>query len=176
MDRPLELFLRAQADEAARLAKSSELLDVVPLDGTPPHRYLVDFRVKGFVRKPSGEIGPWERFVVGVHFAPDYLQRADTFHVLSWIHPPHAYYPNVSNGSAFICIGNLVPGTGLTELVRRLWQLITYRHYSLSECDSLNPAARQWALRNRHLFPTDPRPLGFEQPAGSTPENTARKK
>ena len=158
-DKVLAAFLARQSEEGMALAAASDLLELVPVDGAPPQRYLADFRCRGLVQTESGEIVTADRFVVGVWFPDDYLRRADPFQVLTWLEPGCIFHPNVSSNAPLICIGRLAPGTSLVDLLYRCFEIITYSKVTMREDDALNKEACAWARNNQHRFPVDRRPL-----------------
>ena len=64
-------------------------------------------------------------FDVGIRFPNDYLRRANPFEVLTWPNPPHAWHPNIRFPA--ICVGRLLPGTCLTDILLQVHEIITYR-------------------------------------------------
>lgn len=174
MDRILDSFLRRQLEEGLALAAASDLLDVSPLPAglfgregdqpvaadAPPDRFHARFRCRGLVRRPSGEIAEAERFDVGVWMPPDYARRApDPFRVLAWLGPRNVWHPNISDRLPVICIGHLVAGTPLVEILERVFDVVTFNNVTTVESNALNPAACAWARRNIDRFPIDSRGL-----------------
>jgi hypothetical protein len=49
-DKIFESFLRRQYEEGMELARSSDLVQLYPMGGEPPDRYVAAFRCKGLVR------------------------------------------------------------------------------------------------------------------------------
>ena len=158
-DRVLAAFLERQRDDGMALAAASDLLDLLPLGAEPPQRYLAGFSCKGLVQAEGGEIVEAEHFVVGIWFPDDYLRRVDPFTVITWLEPRRIFHPNISNVAPFMCLGHIVPGTPLVELVYRCFEVITYGRVTMREDDALNREACGWARRNQDRFPVDRRPL-----------------
>lgn len=67
------------------------------------------------------------------------------------------WHPNIR--APFVCIGPVVPGTGLVDLVHRLFDVITFKNVTMREDNALNKEACLWARRHIDLFPVDRRPL-----------------
>ena len=151
-------FLARQHEQALALDAASDLVGIRPVAGEPPSRYIVQFRCKGLVRVAE-EVREAACFEVGVWFPSDYLRRAEPFEVLTWLGPAEAFHPNISDRAPLICIGRLTRGTPLTEIVYRLFDVITGHNVTMVEHDALNRAACAWARENRHRFPIDHRPL-----------------
>jgi hypothetical protein len=152
-------FLTRQWEEAAPLNQASDLVRIRPFGGTPPNRYVVDFRCTGLVMDEGGSVAESDRFRVGIWFPSDYLRRVDPFEVLTWLWPPHVFHPNISDVAPLICIGRLTRGTPLVEIVYRVFDVITFNNVTMVEHDALNRRACVWARENRGRFPVDRRPL-----------------
>ncbi|MFQ5669248.1 MAG: hypothetical protein ACE5HD_01865 [Acidobacteriota bacterium] len=152
-------FLKSQYVEGLELARQSDLLDLVPVDGTPVSRYLARFSCRGLVRSAAGEVRPADRFDVGIWFHDGYLLRADPCKVLTWLGPRDVFHPNISADVPVICLGRITSGTTLVELLFRCFELITYQKVTMREDDALNRHACRWARRNQDRFPVDRRPL-----------------
>jgi hypothetical protein len=164
----LHAFLRRQCDEGLALAAASDLVSIEPLappDGGPPDRFVVHLTCRGLVRTPRGAIEESGEFVVGIWFPDDYLRVANPFEVLTWLHPRHAWHPNISAFAPAICIGHLAPGTGLVDLVYQVWEIVTWQKVTMREDDALNRDACQWARANLARMPVDARPLKRRTPA-----------
>ena len=156
-DPVLESFLAKQRDESIALSSASDLLTLVPSPGEFPTHYVAQFRARGLVRIGSQEPTIAEEFAVGVQFPRDYLRFANPARVLTWLGPTSVFHPNVR--APFVCIGPIAPGTSITELSYRLYDLITFNSVTPREDDALNAAACLWARRHWHRFPIDRRPL-----------------
>jgi hypothetical protein len=163
MNRILSRFLERQASEGAKLAAESDVLDLKPICHAkgPAQHFIARFNCLGFVKEANGEIRSHNRFEVGIYFDDEYLRRANTFHVLTWLKPDTVFHPNIR--SPHLCVGDQFfrPGTPLVEVLYQTHALITYRKWASNA--GLNPEACQWAINNQHLFPTDPRPLKRRQ-------------
>lgn len=158
-DPVLESFLIHQRQEGMALAESSDLLDLQPLGDAAPDRYIADFSCRGLMRAPDGRIVESNHFRVGIWFHPDYLRWADTFTVVTLLHPRTCWHPNVSARTPHICLGHLTPGTELVSICYQLFEIFTYSRVKPVETDALNGPACAWARRNQHRFPIDRRPL-----------------
>jgi hypothetical protein len=149
-------FLERQLEEATALACQSDMLDLLPF-GDPADRFMARFTCRGLVRRPSGAIEEAEDFAVGISFPSDYLRRVNPFDVLTWLGPRNVWHPNISDTLPIICVGRLVPGTGLVDILMQVWEEITWRKFNLA--DSLNPAASEWARQHLSRLPVDTRAL-----------------
>ena len=97
--------------------------------------------------------------MVGIGFHDGYLRAADPCRVLTWLWPRNVFHPNISDRAPFICVGHLVPGTSLVDILYQCFEIITYHKVTMREDDALNKDACAWARQNQHRFPIDPRPL-----------------
>ncbi len=156
-DRILDSWWDTSITAAQELAAASDLIEIQSLHDTMPRHLLAQFRCKGLVREADGTIHEADHFVVGMRFPDDYLHRADTFQVLTWLHPLNAWHPNVR--PPVICAGHLSPGMPITDLLYQIFEIITFRNRTPS--DGLNLDACAWARlpENQHRFPVDRRPL-----------------
>ncbi len=141
------------------LAAASDLVSLVTIGEGPPDRYVAEFRCRGLVRGADTEVVEADRFAVGIWFPATYLRWAEPWQVLSWIGPRQVFHPNISDQSTYICVGRLVPGTPLVDLLYQCFEIITYKKVTMREDDALNHAACVWARENQSRFPIDPRPL-----------------
>lgn len=156
-DQIFEAFLDTQFDQGMALARASDLLELAPVDSPSHQRYVAEFRCRGLVRLPNGDIEEGDRFGVGIHFPDDYLRRVDPYQILFWLGPQNVWHPNISDKAPAICLGHLGPATPLVDLLYQVFEIITYHKYSA--VDSLNQGAAAWARQNQHRFPVDTRPL-----------------
>lgn len=67
-DKIFEAFLKRQYEEGMALAASSDLLELYPMSGDPPDRYIADFRCKGLMRAAGGDVVETDHFEVGIWF------------------------------------------------------------------------------------------------------------
>ena len=94
-DRIFEIFLNRQLEEGLELAATSDIVDLLPVDGPPPQHYIADFHCRGLVRSKEGAIREWDRFTVGIYFPADYLRAVDPFSILRWFGPPTREHPDI---------------------------------------------------------------------------------
>lgn len=152
-----EHFMQRQLQEGMGLAEGSDLLRLHVAPVAPPH-FVAEFLCNGLVSDGNGEVTIANEFPVGIWFPPDYLRRADPFEMLRSFRAD-VWHPNVSREHPLICIGNIVPGTDLIDILHRLFDIFSYQEYNPNEFNSLNKAACAWARRNQHRFPVDSRGL-----------------
>ena len=84
-------------------------------------------------------------FEMGIWFPADYLRRVEPFEVLTYLGPREVFHPNIK--APFICVGRLVPGTPLVDILHQCSEIITYNKVTMREDDALNQDACAWARR-----------------------------
>jgi len=156
LDRVVSLFLQRQRDDAMAFTRESDLVTISPIS---PQHFAVRLRCKGLVQVRPGEIVTAEHFEFGVYMPSDYLRQANPFEVVTWFGPGNIWHPNISNKAPFICIGHLIPGTPLVDIIHRVFQIVAYQKVTMREDDDLNREACAWARQNQQRFPIDGRPL-----------------
>ena len=156
-DNVLNGYLEQQFREATDLAAGSDCLELCPIEGRPPQRYIAQFSARGLVRPPQGEVDEYGEFHVGIWMPNDYLRRADTAQALTYLGPsPWPWHPNIR--PPFICV-HLRPATPLVDLLYTCFELWTWTLYYTGD-GGLNPEASGWALSQpEERFPVDRRPL-----------------
>jgi hypothetical protein len=154
----LEGWLERQHEAGMALAAASDLLELHPLGPEPFQRYRARYSCRGFRRTRSGEMAEWDRSHVAIWFADDHLRRLlAPMRVVTVLSPPDVLHPNIR--FPFVCLGHIMPGIGLVDLLYQVWEILTYRRVTMREDDALNAEACLWARDNQHRFPTDDRPL-----------------
>lgn len=156
-DNILNSFLDEQFHAGMQLAEQSDILELLPVEGLPPRRYLATFRAKGLIQDANGDIRDANVFTVGIWLPDDYLANANHAQVLTYL-GPHArpWHPNMR--APFIC-AHLRPGTPLVQVLHTLFELWTWQLFDTRD-EGLNPAASQWARHEESgRFPVDRRPL-----------------
>ncbi len=172
-DEVLGSFLECQCQEGASLARQSDLLDLLPVDGMRSSRYIAEFRCRGLIENDAGEIVDFDRFAVGIWLPEDYLRRVDLTQVVTYLGPaPRVWHPNIRG--PFMCL-HIVPGTPLVDILYGCFELFTW-NLKYTGDEGLNHAAAQWARRqDPRRFPLDRRPLRRRNlslqftPGGGTP-------
>ncbi len=101
----------------------------------------------------EGKIRPFEGWTsVQIALPSDYPRTAPVVLVLA---PPNLFHPNIAG--RLVCLGAHAPTLWLDEKCRRLWDLLSYRLFTMGE--GLNEEACRWARHHQELFPTDKRPF-----------------
>ncbi len=168
-DRIFKAFLESQLEEGQALAADSDILDLLPLENPgagPAQRYIADLHCRGLVQTEKNEIREWNDFCVGIYFSANYLRSVDPYILLTWLGPPSpknpnlfTWHPNISMKAPLICVGRIIPGMPLTDLVHQIYEIVSYQKFTPNEFDSLNKSACSWARSNSDRFPIDDRPL-----------------
>ncbi len=154
MSRIFRSFLERNYEMGMALARDSDLLELRPMGGTPPRRYLAEYSCKGLVRDARGDIVEASRFLVGIFFPDEYMRVADPYTVLSWLEPVEIFHSNVK--PPLICL-DLAPGKPLVALLHGCYEVITWQLYATDS--PLNEEAAQWGRHNADRLPVDRRPL-----------------
>lgn len=123
--------------------------------GTPPQRYLVEFRGHSLARD-KGKVVVSDRHEVEIKLGVSYPR---TMPELRWLTP--IYHPNISE-IGLVCLGGYgthwVPSLHLVELCNMLWDMTRYHNYDIRS--PYNREAALWAANQTTFsFPIDPRPL-----------------
>jgi len=148
-------FLEAQEREGRALEAASDIFSLETLGPSPHQRFVARFELRTVVLADGAPREADGVCAVGIWLAPEYHLRVVVPQVLTFLGPRELFHPNVKG--PFVCLGDLVPGTPLAELVFRIHAVLSYRNYGLRR--PLNGAAAAWARRNLDRFPTDTRPL-----------------
>ncbi len=157
MDEILKNFLATQRTAGLRLADASDLLELTPI---AEQSYIATFSCKSLIRDAAGDVHEHDRFGVAIRFPENYLRHVNPGEILTWLGPKEIWHPNIGTpGAPFVCLGKIVPGTSLVELLHRCFEVITFENVTMREDDALNRPACAWARRNRHRFPVDTRPI-----------------
>jgi hypothetical protein len=149
-------FLLNGRDELLRRCGPAALLEARDLGTKVPWLWRLDFRSRGLVKGPGGEILPCERHVVALRFLPDYLRHVNRFQTLCLVEPQNAFHPNLRDGH--VCL-EVYPGEPLVEVCEALHALFGWRLRQLAETDALNPEACAWGRAHLDELPLDTRPL-----------------
>jgi hypothetical protein len=154
----LRSWLDENAAEAHALANASDILDLQQLN---LNRFVADFSSCTLVRDPGGEPTETSGVRIGFFFDQDYLRKTDPQTLITVLKPTHMFHPN--SIGPFMCIGAVAPGTPLTQLLYRAYEVFTYGNFTPNEKDSLNSEACCFARRNQSRFPLESRPLKRRQ-------------
>jgi len=140
--------LQADYEQMAAAFTQHPHIRVVQVEGSPPERYLIEFRVRGLV--------PLDRDDA---FQEGDLHRAEVFLMLDYPRRPPfcrmvtpVFHPNID--AQKICIGDhWSAGQRLVHLVVRIGEMITYQSYNTKS--PLNGKAAVWAQANQDRLPLE---------------------
>lgn len=146
-----ETRLRNDYERIRALINRSEFIHIAQTDGDPPEKYLIRYSCKGVERINGSAPVYRERHEVSIYLHAEYPLKQPQ---LKWITP--IFHPNIHVTGA-VCIGAWWPAKTLDELILTMGEMIQYKN--VDPKDPMNSRAASWALRNKHLFPVDSRPL-----------------
>ena len=155
-DRVFTNFLESQYEKAIELDRASDIVHVFPKTSQLCQLYAALFRCKGLVIE-KGNVIEHNEFSVGIFFPDDYLRRCDPTQIITWLSPRNVWHANIKN--PFVCVGRITPGTGIVDLLHRIFEVVSYQKITMVESNALNREACQWARNNSDRFPLDRRPL-----------------
>jgi len=116
-DKIFEAFLKRQTKRAWRSLDRAHLLELYPMGGDPPDRYVASVSMQGLMRSQNGDVVEADHFEVGIWFPSDYLRRAEPFQVLTWVVRLTCSTQISATKAPFICVGKLKPNTALADIL-----------------------------------------------------------
>ncbi len=123
----------------------SRYVQVQAVQGNPPERYLVVYRVRG-LRWDAQRRHPVEQ---GLHKAEIYLGADYPREKPKCVMLTEIFHPNFGS---YICIGDhWAAGETLADVVVQIGDMIQYKEYNVKS--PLNAIAAQWTMQNEHLLP-----------------------
>jgi hypothetical protein len=153
-NRMLARFLDKQRRDAEALCSASDLVDIHWVD---EQRVVVRLTCTGLIRTAERRVVEHSCFDFGIAFGDEHLRYADGLRLISVIEPRSLWHPNaIAPG---ICIGKVAAGTGIREIVFRLFDVVVYNNLTVDEHDALNHAACSWSRARMDRFPIDGRPV-----------------
>lgn len=156
-------FLDSQLRDGMNLAGNSNIVDLLPVEGSPPFRYVVRYKCNSIIQA-NGKIEVKHGiYLAGITFLTEYLRFVtNPFQIVSWLGPDNIFHPNILPIASLICLGEVYPGTGLIDILFRIYDVIRYANVTPVENDALNKFACQWYREHcneKGRFPVDSRPL-----------------
>ena len=138
--------LRADYERVASVFAEHPFIRVVSMEGDPPEKYTLEFRVRGLIEAEETE-----------HVVPKTMHRAEVFLPLDYPRrPPFArmvtpvFHPNIDPQK--ICIGDhWSAGQSLAQLIARIAEMICFQTYNVKS--PLNAKAAAWAEQNVGRLP-----------------------
>ncbi|MEM7113521.1 MAG: ubiquitin-conjugating enzyme E2 [Chloroflexota bacterium] len=137
------------------MVNRSDFIQIARTEGDPVEKYLIRYTCRG-VEKINSAAKPVFREVheVSIYLHAEYPLKQPQ---LKWLTP--IFHPNIHVTGA-VCIGAWWAAKTLDELILSMGEMVQYKNFDPK--DPMNSKAASWALRNRHLFPVDNRPLKGE--------------
>jgi ubiquitin-protein ligase len=140
--------LAADHEQIQRSFTGHPQITVTPLEGDPPERYAVEFRLRSLAPSASGS-GHQVRTVhrAEVFLPLDYPRRPPFCRMTTPV-----FHPNIDPQK--ICIGDhWSAGQSLASLVVRIGEMLAYQSYNVRS--PLNGAAAAWAAEHVGELPLD---------------------
>jgi len=157
MDAVMKRFVDNESEAVDRLAASSDILTVAARRDEGSREFHVRFSSPTLVYE-GGDVRRWHGYHVALRLTADYLRIVEQPLLVATIEAPHhVWHPNVHG--PFICLGNIAPGTGLVELLYRIYAILSYQKLTPHEANALNPTACAWARAHLSWFPLTVAPL-----------------
>jgi len=139
--------------EQLKVFERSELIRVMPLKGSPPESYRVEYRVRGLERGDGDEPRTRTQHLVEIRLTADYPRLSPQCRMLTPV-----FHPNISPEGTTVCIGDhWTAGERLADLVVRIGGMLAYQAYNIRS--PLDGEAAMWADLNGDKLPTDRRDL-----------------
>lgn len=145
--------LKADYDQLKETFWESPYVKFKVLEGDPPTRYLITYKVKG-LGLPSGSSTPVVR---NTHRVEIYLPgQYPLDNPICTLKTPH-FHPNIFTDNS-VCLGEWAVGAGLVEIVIGIGKMIQYQKYNLSS--PANGDAESWTQDNKDKLPIDDKDIG----------------
>ena len=141
--------LKRDHEKIAAELSTSELVTVKVLEGDPPSKYQVTYRLNGLMwDERSGEAKPISEHVVEILLPIGYPRQAPRCTMRTPI-----WHPNIGD---YVCIGDFwSAGVALVDIIAHIGDMIQYRSYNLNS--PVNKDAAAWARRSKKSFPVGTR-------------------
>ena len=145
---------RLQADQAKVTALFTEhpYIRLTGSEGTPPEKYMFEFKLQGLVPQGPESFLPGDTFRAEVFLPLDYPRRPPFCRMVTPV-----FHPNIDPTK--ICIGDhWSAGESLAGLIARIGEMICYQSYNVKS--PLNAKAAAWAENNIDKLPLQKVDLG----------------
>jgi ubiquitin-protein ligase len=121
-------------------------LQLLRVDGTPPEKYQVEFKIKS-LRQKDGELHEVSSHVCEIVLPRDYPRTPPLCRMLTPV-----FHPNIAPHA--VCIGDhWSAGESLPALVTRIGEMLAYQSYNTKS--PLNGEAAKWVDQNVARLPLD---------------------
>ncbi|HEV8486408.1 MAG TPA: ubiquitin-conjugating enzyme E2 [Blastocatellia bacterium] len=138
--------LTADHERVASLFGSTHrYIRLVQAEGTPPDRYIFEFRINSLVPTDGDQIAIGHSHRAEIFLPLDYPRRPPFCRMLSPV-----FHPNIDPQK--ICIGDhWSAGQSLAQLIARIGEMLCYQSYNVKS--PLNAKAAAWAEANIGQLP-----------------------
>jgi hypothetical protein len=136
--------------------------DYKPLHDIPPRMYSAHFFCTGLIKDETG-IREHNEFQVVITFPYGYLREAIHPSRIVFIRNPlNVFHPNIRG--PIIELDRLEPGTGLVEILYRVFDVLTHHPDTWNLAKPVNKEACEWVkIQPVTRFPVDNRPLRWRK-------------
>ncbi len=137
--------LNADARQVEAVFAAHPFIRVPQTDGSPPEKYVVEFRVKSMTPDLHGSPVPGTTHRAEVFLPLDYPRRPPFCRMITPV-----FHPNIDPQK--ICIGDhWSAGQRLADLIVRIGEMLCFQSYNTKS--PLNARAATWALKNVDQLP-----------------------
>ena len=137
--------LQADHQQVMSVFANHPHISILQAEGTPPEKYVVEFRLLGLVPKGEKEFQHSHTHRAEVFLPMDYPRRPPFCRMVTPV-----FHPNID--AQKICIGDhWSAGQRLAHLIVRIGEMITYQSYNVKS--PLNGEAAAWAELNQARLP-----------------------
>jgi ubiquitin-protein ligase len=142
--------LQAEALQVQKAFANSGVIRVHSVQGNPPEKYVIEYRVRGLVRGPQAPAYQ-DQHLAEIQLTSEYPRQSPKCRMLTPI-----FHPNFE--PATICVGDhWTAGERLVDLIIRIAEMIAFQAYNIKS--PLDGEAAMWADQNRQYLPTDRRDM-----------------
>ena len=139
--------LQADYEQVMGVFSSHPRIRVVAAEGTPPEKYVVEFRVLGLLSGGEKSCVQGSVHRAEIFLPMDYPRRPPFCRMITPV-----FHPNIDPQK--ICIGDhWSAGQRLAQLIVRIGEMITYQSYNVKS--PLNGEAAAWAQLNQDQLPLE---------------------
>jgi ubiquitin-protein ligase len=144
--------LLADAQHVTEAFRSSALIRVLEMEGSPPDLYRIEYHIESLEPTDDPERpAPRNVHQVEIQLTADYPRMSPQCKMLTPV-----YHPNID--PSHICVGDhWAAGERLVDLIVRIGEMLAYQAYNIKS--PLDAHAAMWADLNGEKLPTDARTI-----------------
>ncbi len=147
--------LQADYQQVLRYVQRHPRLRLVQVEGDPPERYQIEYRVRG-LRQVDDSLRVVTSHLVEIHLPRDYPRMPPQCRMLTPV-----FHPNIAPHA--ICVGDhWSPGESLWSIVARIGEMLAFQSYNTKS--PLNGEAARWVEQHGDSLPLDPVSMLVEEP------------